>query len=637
MSLDSDALVTLDLNSDTFDTVLRLFAGGSPDQAIDDNLVDFNDDSGDGSTNSLLGLDLVSGQYLVEVGSYEGRGTGQYSLFAFSSSSLPQVEIDGGLIESSLVTSEVQHFLLALENDAIITLNLISGDFDTVVRLYHGSTIDDAQESNLISENDDREEDSSSRLLAALFSGRYVVEIASFQNEGSGAFTLQASSGDAGGGETLVPSSGDGTWTLDLDTSIGDQGERTLSGVSAGQEFTIELINNQSVSPALGGSFILQYDPDQVEPVSGSISGIASLLGGETIESNTISFTLAGLSGISVDQGHIAEISFVTLSGFTGETEIILTKAEIGDASTFENISSEPGVSIVISAGGTTAVRPSPDFDGDGQVAFRDFIMFAQFYGKDPSEFVPPGGKIALSKSVFFAPGLNDIALASLVPASGEQLDLVQVQVRLSEAVQVQGFGLALNFDSSTLDLVSATAGEASLFAESADNASVALQTSEVQGDRYFADVFQSSVSGEATLVTLTFRVIDLTVPGRLEITELLISDGTGRLNQIPGIRLDEVKAIPNDYALSLNYPNPFNPTTEIPFQLPEAGKISLAIYNLLGQQIRVLENGHLPAGYFRLQWDGRDDHRRHVASGVYLYQLIRQGGIHTQRMLLLK
>jgi sugar lactone lactonase YvrE len=95
--------------------------------------------------------------------------------------------------------------------------------------------------------------------------------------------------------------------------------------------------------------------------------------------------------------------------------------------------------------------------------------------------------------------------------------------------------------------------------------------------------------------------------------------------------------ALPSEFSLGQNVPNPFNPTTQISYALPRAGAMSLVIYNLLGQQVRVLEEGDRPAGMHRRVWDGRDDYGRELASGVYFYRLVSQGWVETRRMLLLK
>ncbi len=88
----------------------------------------------------------------------------------------------------------------------------------------------------------------------------------------------------------------------------------------------------------------------------------------------------------------------------------------------------------------------------------------------------------------------------------------------------------------------------------------------------------------------------------------------------------------PRDFMLSQNYPNPFNPTTYIDFYLPDAGKTVFTIYNMLGQKIRVLINGYLPAGRYHIRFDGK-----RLASGMYVYELRNDRKVLRKRMILLK
>jgi hypothetical protein len=91
------------------------------------------------------------------------------------------------------------------------------------------------------------------------------------------------------------------------------------------------------------------------------------------------------------------------------------------------------------------------------------------------------------------------------------------------------------------------------------------------------------------------------------------------------------------DYALSSNYPNPFNPVTTIRFQLPNVEKVNITIYNSLGQQVLVLQNGILPAGKHMTNWDGKDAHGKDVSSGIYLYRMQAGPYIQNQKMILLR
>ncbi len=84
---------------------------------------------------------------------------------------------------------------------------------------------------------------------------------------------------------------------------------------------------------------------------------------------------------------------------------------------------------------------------------------------------------------------------------------------------------------------------------------------------------------------------------------------------------------VPEGFVLHSNYPNPFNPTTTIRYEIREAGQVTLAVYNVLGQQVAELISGsQQQAGVYEVNWDGRDAAGQTVASGVYLYRLSFDG-----------
>lgn len=80
--------------------------------------------------------------------------------------------------------------------------------------------------------------------------------------------------------------------------------------------------------------------------------------------------------------------------------------------------------------------------------------------------------------------------------------------------------------------------------------------------------------------------------------------------------------AIPIEFVLNQNHPNPFNPVTSISFGLPESAKVIMTIYSVTGQKVKTLFDGQLSAGYHQLQWDGTDPNGNKVTSGVYLYHI---------------
>jgi hypothetical protein len=103
-------------------------------------------------------------------------------------------------------------------------------------------------------------------------------------------------------------------------------------------------------------------------------------------------------------------------------------------------------------------------------------------------------------------------------------------------------------------------------------------------------------------------------------------------------LSVDElIDVTPTEYALHDNYPNPFNPTTTLRFDLPEVSDVTLTIYNMLGQKVRTFNMQSTPAGYHSVKWNATNDYGDPVGAGVYLYQLQTKDFVKTRKMVLLK
>ena len=98
-----------------------------------------------------------------------------------------------------------------------------------------------------------------------------------------------------------------------------------------------------------------------------------------------------------------------------------------------------------------------------------------------------------------------------------------------------------------------------------------------------------------------------------------------------------ETEGIPTEFALHENYPNPFNPTTTLRFDIPEVSSITLTIYNMLGQKVKTFDMNDTPAGYHSIKWNATNDYGDPVSAGVYLYQLRANQYVMTRKMVLLK
>ncbi len=98
-----------------------------------------------------------------------------------------------------------------------------------------------------------------------------------------------------------------------------------------------------------------------------------------------------------------------------------------------------------------------------------------------------------------------------------------------------------------------------------------------------------------------------------------------------------ERKAIPKEFSLFQNFPNPFNPSTTVYFRVPKGESFILSIFNVLGQRVRILYAGRGNGGTQSIKWDSRNDAGIRVSSGVYFYQIRSEDFWVTKKMLLVQ
>jgi hypothetical protein len=134
------------------------------------------------------------------------------------------------------------------------------------------------------------------------------------------------------------------------------------------------------------------------------------------------------------------------------------------------------------------------------------------------------------------------------------------------------------------------------------------------------------------TLVPQLYSYLDRSVPfGKYQYRVRQI-DLDGKEETFPEMEVN-VGLEPGKFILAQNYPNPFNPSTTIEFVVPQAGWVTLKVYNLLGQEVATLQDGNAEANKVYI----KEFDAGALASGLYYYQLRGGGAVLTKRMLLLR
>ena len=109
---------------------------------------------------------------------------------------------------------------------------------------------------------------------------------------------------------------------------------------------------------------------------------------------------------------------------------------------------------------------------------------------------------------------------------------------------------------------------------------------------------------------------------GDFEIVDMIVANSSDRVNT----------SIVKGFSLSQAYPNPFNPTTSMMLAIPEAGNVSVQVYNIMGQVVATLASGYMDANTYTLTWDASD-----VSSGMYFVKAESAGTVTTQKLVLMK
>jgi len=108
-------------------------------------------------------------------------------------------------------------------------------------------------------------------------------------------------------------------------------------------------------------------------------------------------------------------------------------------------------------------------------------------------------------------------------------------------------------------------------------------------------------------------------------------------MSSMASLSIDKDHVLPLSVKLYQNHPNPFNPTTQIKYDLPEDALVSITIYDIMGRSIRSLVNSQQTAGYRSIQWNATNNLGEPVSAGMYIYTIQAGEFRQVRKMVLLK
>ena len=266
----------------------------------------------------------------------------------------------------------------------------------------------------------------------------------------------------------------------------------------------------------------------------------------------------------------------------------------------------------------------------DDAINFEDLMIFSMNYGK-VSPAGTSGGLLALTEAV----PLGDQVSFRLVPISREDGKATYAVIIENGAEVLKGFSLKVAYG----------AGNA------LEGVTASREMTGKATEHFFGLIEQESGVVEICVAALgidaPFKytgevarvVVRETAEGAVQLKTVDLRDlnNNGSEVTLPGTG-GETPYIPVTTALLQNHPNPFNPTTTIPFDVAVTGDVRIEIYDVSGSLVRTLVNGEKGIGRHLATWDGRDSAGNQVHTGVYFYRMTAPGYTsQAKKMLLLK
>ncbi len=230
-----------------------------------------------------------------------------------------------------------------------------------------------------------------------------------------------------------------------------------------------------------------------------------------------------------------------------------------------------------------------------------------------------------LSKKIVEVQALNEFSALTIEDAAGNHQNLY-LGVKLEESQSIENFSLPPTPPGGMYDARFAGGYRVS----TSDEATIQVQASN------YPLRFKLNVGDDSGNFIYVMKEMN---GNKVVASHSLLNGETIEITnpQSTTFKLTKETAVPRTFAVRQNFPNPFNPVTNIAYAIPQDVKVEIVVYNSLGQKVRQLLSKNQKAGYYNVEWDGTSDTGKRVGSGIYYYRITAGKHNAVKKMILLK
>ncbi len=219
---------------------------------------------------------------------------------------------------------------------------------------------------------------------------------------------------------------------------------------------------------------------------------------------------------------------------------------------------------------------------------------------------------------------------------SKDSNNLNSVEVTIHSDVDIYGVQFDLDYDQSLLSLnedqITSLVNAADVYSKVIEPGKARVIMFSMQGDK-----LMGSSDDVSSIINIAFETTEGMSNANISISNLILAGANGVSVDCEKEASFDIDFMPGETSLGKNYPNPFNPSTTIPFDITQAGNVTVKVYDMSGSLVKTLTADYKEAGSYNVIWNGLNNDGQKVASGQYIYKMSAPNFTDTKQMTFIK